>query len=336
LLYDPNLYAIEPNAGTIIWSADLGEYSDADGWSEPALGPDGTVYVSLDDPYLRAVDPNGNIKWVICLGRMGGFTLTISGDGIIYAAGDDGYIYVVDTNGQEIARFQSDAWLNFPVIVADNTIVVSDAEDYSMLITDATNTVWAITRYGCEDLNADETVNFIDLALLSADWLECTDPDWPCSYVGQQQYVASDIDRDKYVRFSDIAAIGDRWLDDVGWLKPPPCMASNPNPTDGATGVTTTPVLHWTACQDATWHDVYFGTDWRSVANATTTWWGIYRARQTFYDTYFYPFFPQSRSRPSSGALEWGKTYYWRIDEVSDAGIITIGTVWRFTTRIGQ
>jgi len=74
LLYDSNLHAIEPNTGTIIWSTGLADpgsgwfepnyaenFGNAAGWSEPALGPDGTIYVSFDDPYLRAVDPNGSI-----------------------------------------------------------------------------------------------------------------------------------------------------------------------------------------------------------------------------------------------------------------------------------
>ncbi len=58
-------------------------------FSEPALAPDGTIYISFDDQYLRAVDPNGTIKWVTSLGWLGGFTLTVGSDGLIYAAGDD-------------------------------------------------------------------------------------------------------------------------------------------------------------------------------------------------------------------------------------------------------
>jgi len=163
LLYDTKLYAIAPDNGSIIWSVNLADpnsnwfdpnyvrdYPDADGWSEPALGPDGTIYVSFDDPYLRAVDPNGNIKWVTSLGTTGGFTLAVGNNGLIYAASDDGYLYVVDQNGQEISRFQSDGWLNYPVIAADNMVIVSDSKDNSMLISHPNNNVWAITSVGCE------------------------------------------------------------------------------------------------------------------------------------------------------------------------------------------
>jgi outer membrane protein assembly factor BamB len=163
LLYDTKLYAIAPDNGSIIWSVNLADpnsnffdfnysknYPDADGWSEPAIGPDGTIYVSFDDPYLRAVDPDGNIKWVTSLGTTGGFTLAVGSNGLIYAAGDDGCLYVVDKNGKEISRFQVDGWLSYPVIAQDNTIIVSDSRDYSMLISHPNNTVWAITSAGCE------------------------------------------------------------------------------------------------------------------------------------------------------------------------------------------
>jgi outer membrane protein assembly factor BamB len=158
LLYDTNLYAIEPVGGTIIWSTDLAdlktgwfdanyaeEYGDAGGWSEPALGPDGTIYVSFDDPYLRAVKRNGSIKWVTKLGTTGGFTLTVGSDGLIYAAGDDGFLRVLNPDGSEAARFQSGGWLNFPVIISDGVVIVADSKDNSMPLSYERNIVWAIT-----------------------------------------------------------------------------------------------------------------------------------------------------------------------------------------------
>ena len=194
LIYDSRLYAINHNTGDIIWSVDLADpnsgffdsdysnsYPDADGWSEPALGPDGTIYVSLDDPYLRAVDPDGSIKWATALGTLGGFTLTVGSDGNIYAACDDGTLYVVNPDGENVAQFQSDSWLSYPVIAADNTVIVADSRDNSMLVTYEKNKVYAISS-SCpeeqmpdlcrpEDLNSDGIVNSTDIALLAADWL---------------------------------------------------------------------------------------------------------------------------------------------------------------------
>ncbi|UCC97048.1 MAG: PQQ-like beta-propeller repeat protein [Phycisphaerales bacterium] len=168
LLYDTRLYAIEPRGGAIIWATDMADpltgwfdpnyaddYGYASGWSEPALGPEGTIYVSFDDPYLRAVDPNGSIKWVTKLGVTGGFTLAVGSDGLIYAAGDDGSLCVVKPDGTKTAGFQSEGRLNFPVIAADGAVIVADSKDNSMLINYDNNVVWTITAQCASDQPLD-------------------------------------------------------------------------------------------------------------------------------------------------------------------------------------
>jgi outer membrane protein assembly factor BamB len=157
LLYDSRLYAIEPNTGAIRWSTDLLDLSavgveaggldpDASGWSEPALGPDGTIYVCLDDPYLRAVDPNGGvIKWAAQLGAIGGFTLTVDRNGLIYAACDDGYVYVVDPFGEAVTQFELGGWPAFPVVAGEDLLIVADSRDYSGSEAGSKNAVWAVS-----------------------------------------------------------------------------------------------------------------------------------------------------------------------------------------------
>ncbi len=87
-------------------------------------------------------------------------------------------------------------------------------------------------------------------------------------------------------------------------------QASNPNPADGATTVSTTADLSWTAGVGATSHDVYFGTSSTppSIGN---------QAAATF----------------DPGTMAYSTTYYWRIDETGAYGTIT-GTVWSFTTTM--
>jgi hypothetical protein len=82
-------------------------------------------------------------------------------------------------------------------------------------------------------------------------------------------------------------------------------------------------VLTWKAGEKAKQHDVYFGADRDAVAKATTASAGIYQGRQALDVTTFDP-----------GILEWGKTYFWRVDEVNpnDAESPWIGQVWSFTT----
>ena len=64
---------------------------------------------------------------------------------------------------------------------------------------------------------------------------------------------------------------------------------------------------------------MYFGTDRDAVANAGTTTTGIYRGRL------------DPNSYTPSEALEWGQSYYWRIDEYNTDMTISEGRVWGFT-----
>jgi len=209
LLYDPNLYAISPADGNIVWATNL---SAGSGWFEPVsyrrfdffdcaytpnigeelvfnvgdsgfsevvVGPDGTIYVSFDDPNLRAVNPDGSIKWIQPIGTDQGYSLTVGNDGVIYAASNDRSLYVIDPVGFELARFDSnEAWLDYPVISKDNTVIVSDSRDNSLLISYENNKVAVIGSENCpeeqrvlywqgssQDMNGDGVVDGKDLGL---------------------------------------------------------------------------------------------------------------------------------------------------------------------------
>ncbi|HUT29632.1 MAG TPA: PQQ-binding-like beta-propeller repeat protein [Sedimentisphaerales bacterium] len=221
LLYDPNLYAIDPNTGSKMWTVQTPRYrpyGDSDGWSEPAVGPDGTIYFGSSDANLWAVEPNGEIKWVTRLGLTTGLTLTVGSDGLIYAADNDSWLCVVDANGNELARFYSQGWLNCPVISADNTIIIADVN----------NKVWAIAGGDCsegpfalhrpEDLDGNLSVNFRDFALLAADWPNSKNPYFPLPYPWPPYdwdgtYFAGDIDRNLDVDFADLRILAAHWLE---------------------------------------------------------------------------------------------------------------------------
>ena len=106
-------------------------------------------------------------------------------------------------------------------------------------------------------------------------------------------------------------------------LRLQPLPAFSPNPQDGATDVTPSPILHWAPSGPTLQHDIYLGEDKEEVANATTLSSGIYRGRQ-----------PGELTTYDPGKLEWDATYYWRIDEVNEADPNSLckGNVWSFTT----
>jgi hypothetical protein len=89
---------------------------------------------------------------------------------------------------------------------------------------------------------------------------------------------------------------------------------SNPNPANGAVGITQTPVLTWTPGVFADTHEIYFGADAASLEN---------KGSGNLGSESFEP-----------GLLEWNTTYYWRIDEANNANADSpwIGPLWSFTT----
>jgi hypothetical protein len=88
--------------------------------------------------------------------------------------------------------------------------------------------------------------------------------------------------------------------------------AYDPQPADGATGVTM-PLLQWTTATFAQFHAVYLGTSPELTAA------NLVSPRQPF--TMYY----------SLAGFQPGVTYYWRIDEIEASGTVQTGDVWSFT-----
>jgi len=99
-------------------------------------------------------------------------------------------------------------------------------------------------------------------------------------------------------------------------------LAHSPMPTNNSTpGIGQVPPLSWSPGENATQHDVYFGTDELSVGGADasdTT--DIYRGRQS------------ATSYTPPEPLGWGSgPYYWRIDEYNSDATISTGKLWSFS-----
>ena len=108
-----------------------------------------------------------------------------------------------------------------------------------------------------------------------------------------------------------------------GFLSPfEPLSAYGAKPSNGATGVTQLPVLAWKPGLQAASHEVYFGTDEQTVADATKAS-PEYKGGKQLGDESFDP-----------GKLTWDTSYYWRVDEVDSTNPDSpwAGAVWSFTT----
>ncbi|MEN6428666.1 MAG: LamG-like jellyroll fold domain-containing protein, partial [Phycisphaerales bacterium] len=102
-------------------------------------------------------------------------------------------------------------------------------------------------------------------------------------------------------------------------------QAKDPIPADAATDVPCDIALSWTAGAYAATHDVYLGTTFDDVNNVGRDNAGDLLVSQDQEATEYDPENP----------LDYGQTYYWRVDEVNAAPDNTIfkGTVWSFTTE---
>jgi len=98
------------------------------------------------------------------------------------------------------------------------------------------------------------------------------------------------------------------------WIRSPEpmFMAQNPDPADGAVGVSA-PLLQWKAGGTAMFHDVYFGTDPNPPLVAS---------RQMFAMFYYLQ------------GLQPGAVYYWKVDEIeADGTTLHAGSVWSFVAQ---
>jgi len=132
----------------------------------------------------------------------------------------------------------------------------------------------------------------------------------------------SDIDHILALLFEGLAGKAGVLYTDNMWLRfREQVQALGPIPFDKAVSMDLNVDLSWTTGIYANSHDVYFGTDFNDVNDATRSS-AEFKVNKSLEDTIYDP-----------GTLEPGKTYYWRIDEIDEAGSnIWKGDIWSFKT----
>ena len=98
---------------------------------------------------------------------------------------------------------------------------------------------------------------------------------------------------------------------------------SEPDPENEKTDVARDAVLSWKPGTGAVQHDVYLGTMYAVVDQATTSLdpLGTYQGRVNL-NTFTVP-----------ERLEFGQTYYWRVDAIGASNTVSKGEVWSFTAE---
>ena len=118
------------------------------------------------------------------------------------------------------------------------------------------------------------------------------------------------------------------WIDRVYFGAVPPLprrdLATDPDPADETLDVWRDTDLGWTAGAFAQTHDVYLGTSLDDVNAATRT-----NPQDVLLSQ------GQDAATCDPGRLDFGQTYYWRVDEVNGPpdNAVVKGAVWSFTTE---
>jgi hypothetical protein len=107
----------------------------------------------------------------------------------------------------------------------------------------------------------------------------------------------------------------------------PKTEATKPNPDNGAEDVVRDVILGWTPGEFADKHDVYIGSNFNDVYAATP----IDDPNGVYLGSFDSSFYPESGIL----RLEFGQTYYWRVDEVNSPpdSFVYPGSIWSFTTE---
>jgi len=128
-------------------------------------------------------------------------------------------------------------------------------------------------------------------------------------------------------QFADIRGeVISEWINN--WYLPLVAMnpaSAFPTPEDAAIEVLRDATLSWKAGAYAATHDVYFGTSFEDVDGASASDPRGVLVSQGQTDTTYDP----------EGLLEYGQTYYWRVDEVNDLSDHNLvkGEIWSFTAE---
>ena len=90
----------EAKTGVKLW-----EFETGGGWSSPAIGSDGTVYVGSNDEKLYAINGKTGVKlWEFGTGDWVRSSHAISSDGTVYIGSFDKKLYAVKTDSKGLAK----------------------------------------------------------------------------------------------------------------------------------------------------------------------------------------------------------------------------------------
>ena len=123
-----DIHAIYTSNGTIKW-----KYKTSGIYSSPVIGDDGTIYIAdSDNWYVKALYPNGTLKWSFKAGEAVISSPAIGVDGTIYCGSNDNYLYAFyPNNGTVKWKYNTGSWVHgIPTIADDGTVYCGSDNGY--------------------------------------------------------------------------------------------------------------------------------------------------------------------------------------------------------------
>ena len=144
--YSPTALLAE-NEGDLVllWSYQTG--GDI-GYSSPAIGSNGTIYVGSEDSCLHAITDEGTQKWRFVTNGMIWASPAIGSDGTIYVGSHDGNLYAITDEGAQGNlkwSFAISTWNEIessPAIGSDGTIYVGSGDTLYAITDEGTHGSW--------------------------------------------------------------------------------------------------------------------------------------------------------------------------------------------------
>lgn len=174
-----------------------------------------------------------------------------------------------------------------------------------------------IYQHSTSDLDDDGIVSYPDFSIVALDWQQSSGSSYQGNYPNPSFIPGQLQPGTTYFWRIDEVTTSQTHKGPVWQFTTIPQTAWNPSPADSGAVRDLQTDLNWSAGADADSHDIYIGTDYNAVNNATI-------ASVEFKIN-------QTATTYDPGLLTLNTPYYWRIDERNGAETYK-GSVWRFDT----
>ncbi len=153
-------FSFAQTPGTVKWTFKAGDEI----FGTPAIGADGTIYVTSNDHYLYAITPEGHEKWRFDAEYGLKASPVVAPDGTIYIARVGlGALIAVNPDGTKKWQVDADGWVtDSPGLMADGTVVFATTNQNFYGVNPDGSGKWTIqlgwNEYSSPAIGADGTI----------------------------------------------------------------------------------------------------------------------------------------------------------------------------------